>query len=228
MKATFMEQKRPLVRKIVALISLFGALAVFAIGGIYYHFEKSSRPVIYSSQSVPPQPVALVLGARVNANGTPSDMLRDRLDVAVELYRAGKAEKILMSGDHGQEQYDEVNVAKKYLLEKGVAPEDLFLDHAGFDTYDSVYRARDVFGARSLIIVTQGYHLPRALYIAQRLGVEAVGTDAALHAYGGEDYRQVREVAADAKAYLNVLFRSRPRYLGEAIPWSGDGRRSWD
>lgn len=172
--------------------------------------------------------VALVLGARVWNNGNLSDIFKDRVETAISLYDTGKVEKILISGDHGQEDYDEVGAAKDYLLENEVRPEDIFLDHAGFDTYDSLYRAKEIFKAKSLIIVTQNFHLPRALYIANRLGMDACGVSADLHRYTGEDSRNAREVLANVKAWLNITFNSLPKYLGDKVPLNGSGIDTWD
>jgi SanA protein len=172
--------------------------------------------------------VALVLGARVWNNGNLSDIFRDRVETAIGLYNTGKVEKILVSGDHGQKDYDEVGAAKDYLLEHGVKSEDVFLDHAGFDTYDSLYRTKEVFQVESLIIVTQAFHLPRALYIANKLGMDACGVSADLHSYTGEEARNIRETLAKVKAYLDVTFNSLPRYLGDKIPLSGSGVDTWD
>ena len=164
----------------------------------------------------------LVLGAGVR-NGNPTPMLRDRLITGISLYESGAAPKIIMSGDHGREDYDEVNVMKSYAVENGVPDSDVFMDHAGFSTYDSVYRAKAVFEADSIIIVTQKYHLYRALYIAERLGVNAVGVSADLDDYSGQLKRDLREIAARDKDFFSCLFKPEPKYLGEKIPVSGDG-----
>ena len=164
----------------------------------------------------------LVLGAGVR-NGSPTPMLRDRLITGISLYKSGAAPKIIMSGDHGREDYDEVNVMKSYAVENGVPDGDVFMDHAGFSTYDSVYRAKAVFEADSIIIVTQKYHLYRALYIAERLGVNAVGVSADLDDYSGQLKRDLREIAARDKDFFSCLFKPEPKYLGEKIPVSGDG-----
>lgn len=171
---------------------------------------------------------ALVLGARVWNNGELSDIFKDRVKTAIELYKNKKVGKILVSGDHGQTDYDEVNAAKEFLLVNGVKDEDIFLDHAGFDTYDSLYRARDVFKAGSLIVVTQDFHLPRALYLADKLGLDACGVSADLQKYLGESARNRREKLANIKAWLNIVFNSKPKYLGDIIPLSGSGLETWD
>ena len=165
----------------------------------------------------------LVLGAGVRKDGNPSDMLRDRIDTGMTLYLAGAAPKLLMSGDHGREGYDEVNVMRDRALAAGAESADVFMDHAGFSTYDSLYRARDVFGVKRVIIVTQSYHLPRALYIARSLGLEAVGVSADLYTYFGQAGRDIREMAARTKDMLYCWFKPAPTYLGEVIPISGNG-----
>lgn len=210
------------------LPAFLAVAAVFVLLMMINGVKKSTEPMIYGAEDVPRKEAALVLGAGVSENGKLSDMFRDRIDTAVGLYMTGKVDKVLVSGDHGRKEYDEVNAAKDYLLLQGVPGEDIFLDHAGFDTYDSVYRARDVFEAKSMIVVTQGYHLPRALYIADKLGVEAVGVGADLHPYGGQYPRDLRENFAVVKAYLDVVLQSKPKYLGAKIPLTGDGSASWD
>lgn len=169
----------------------------------------------------------LVLGAGVKGD-SPSPMLKDRLDRAIELYKNGAADKILMSGDHGRKGYDEVNVMKRYAAQSGVPTEDIFMDHAGFSTYESIYRARDVFGVKSVIIVTQKYHLFRALYIAERLGVEATGVSANPRSYAGAVYREAREVLARNKDFVKCIFKPKPTYLGDVIPISGNGNLTND
>ncbi len=170
----------------------------------------------------------LVLGAGIRPDGTPSFMLRHRLDKGIELYEAGVAPKLLLSGDNGQERYDEVNAMKGYVLAQGVPAEDIFLDHAGFSTYDSIYRAKAVFAVEEAVVVTQNYHLYRALYIARRLGLQAVGVSAEGSHYSGQWGRDVREFLAKNKDFVMCFIKPEPKYLGEVIPISGDGRLSHD
>ena len=165
----------------------------------------------------------LVLGAGVRADGTPSNMLEDRLRVGIELYKTGKCATLLMSGDHGTLEYDEVNCMKNYAVEAGVPAERIFMDHAGFSTYDSLYRAKHVFGAERIIIVTQEYHLYRALYIARSLGLEAVGVSADLREYSGQSVRDARELLARTKDFTLCIFKPRSKYLGEHISLDGNG-----
>ena len=170
----------------------------------------------------------LVLGCLVKPNGNPSLMLEDRLEKGVELYQAGATTKIVMSGDHGQENYDEVNTMKEYAIEKGIPSEDVFMDHAGFSTYESIYRIRDVFEADKILIVSQEYHLYRALHIAKKLGIEAYGVPAKDKKYAGQTMRDFREVLARVKDYITALYKPKPTYLGETIPVNGDGNLTND
>ncbi len=165
----------------------------------------------------------LVLGASVNPDGTPSPMLQDRLDTAIALYQQGVASKLLLSGDDGQVEYNEVTVMHDYAIEAGVSEEDIFLDHAGFSTYDSVYRAGDVFGVKRMVVVTQKYHLYRALYGCEVMDIIAVGVAAEQAVYAGQEERDIREVLARVKDCVKWLIKPEPKYLGEAIPISGSG-----
>lgn len=170
----------------------------------------------------------LVLGAGVRDDGTPSHMLEDRLKTGGTLYECGASTRLLMSGDHGRTDYNEVGVMKAYAVSWGVPDTDVFMDHAGFSTYESLYRARDIFGAEKILIVSQGYHLYRALYIAEQLGLEAYGIAADLRTYAGQPVREVREIAARMKDALWCTFYPQPTYLGESIPLSGDGNATND
>lgn len=165
----------------------------------------------------------LVLGCQVKEDGTPSDMLADRLKRGVELYDLGAAPKLLMSGDHGREDYNEVGAMKQYAIEVGVPSEDVFMDHAGFSTYESIYRAKEIFGAEKIIIVTQEYHLYRALYIAEALDMEAYGVACDYNTYAGQFSRDMREVLARVKDFITGIVKPEPAVLGEAIPVSGNG-----
>jgi len=165
----------------------------------------------------------LVLGAGLLPDGRPSLMLTERINTGVALYQGGASPRLLMSGDHGREDHDEVNAMKDAAMAQGVPSEDVFMDHAGFSTYDSLYRAGEIFGAKKLIIVTQAYHLPRALWIARRMGLEAVGVACDTARYRGQLYRDLREVLARDKDFFKCILMPEPTYLGEAIPLSGSG-----
>lgn len=170
----------------------------------------------------------LVLGAGVRPDGTPSHMLEDRLLTAIALYQSDICSRIIVSGDHGEENYDEVNVMKSYLVDHGVPSDVVFMDHAGFDTYDSLYRAKAIFGAGSLIVVTQRYHAYRAVYIGERLGISCRGVASPILSNTGTGYAKqpwftFRETIARAKDCLQCLVRPAPRYLGEPVDLSGSG-----
>ncbi len=164
----------------------------------------------------------LVLGCKVNGN-YPSLMLEKRLDKGIYLYSKSNY-KIILSGDHGRDEYDEVNVMKNYLLESNIPSSDVFLDHAGFNTYDSIYRVKEVFNARKIVIVTQKYHLYRALYIAKHLGIEAYGVIAEDVPYKGIMLKnEIREILSRDKNFFKVIFKPKSKYLGDKIDLKGDG-----
>lgn len=200
-----------------------GSLAVI-FAGIQAYVLLTAQPYIRDSENAPTVDAILVLGAQVYKNDKPSPVLQDRLDYACALYKAGKSEKIIVSGDHGTPDYDEVNTMKDYLLNKGVPRADIFLDHAGFDTYDSMYRAKNIFCVKSVLVCTQQFHMGRALYIARRLGIEAYGVPAPDKAMYRMAYNQVRECFARAKSVVDVEVLKRPsKYLGDTISVFGDG-----
>lgn len=164
----------------------------------------------------------IILGAGIWGD-KPSPMLEDRLLEGIKLYKNNVSNKIIMSGDHGREEYDEVNTMKNYAIENEVLSENIFMDHAGFSTYESIYRAKEIFEAKKIVIVTQKYHLYRALYIANRLGMEAYGVGADPRKYVGATYREIREILARDKDFVKCIFKFRPTYLGDTIPVSGNG-----
>lgn len=169
----------------------------------------------------------IILGAGIR-NGQPSPMLEDRLKTGIELYEKRKSTKILVSGDHTKKDYDEVNVMKNYLIENNILSEDIFMDHAGISTYDSIYRAKKIFKANKVIIVTQKYHLYRAIYIANQLDLDAYGVIADKRTYANQFKRDLREIAARIKDFFKGLAKPQSTYLGEVIPIIGNGNRTND
>ena len=165
----------------------------------------------------------VVLGAYVRPDGQMSLMLKERVDMGIELYQQGCADKIIMSGDHGTKQYDEVNTMKDYAVSKGVPSEDVFMDHAGFSTYESMYRTRDIFAAKNVIVVTQEYHLYRAVFTGQALGLDVRGVACDKAVYQGDSGRKTREVLARVKDLGYTIIKPEPTYLGEVISISGNG-----
>lgn len=206
---------------VVLVLVLFLGFAVLVIDA---KVASVGRSRLVTLDDAPDADCVIVPGAQVFADGTPSQMLQDRLDLALLYYNSGKTNRILVSGDNGQVDYNEVIVMRNYLLGQGVPIEAIFLDHAGFDTYDTMYRARDIFLVTKAVVVTQEFHLLRALYIGQRLGLEVYGLASDPRIYAGADYYRLREYFARVKAFLDCLLDARPTYLGETIPISGDGR----
>lgn len=192
---------------------------VFSFGAIYF----STREFIYDDvEKLPEAQVAVVLGAAILKSGDLSPVLRHRADTAILIYNAGKVEKILVTGDNSSLSHNEVNPVRKYLIKAGIPEEDIFLDHAGFDTYSSMYRARDIFLTETSIVVTQGFHLPRAIYISRSLGVVTFGMKADNGTYRFRN--NIRELGADVKAVFNLIIKRQPKYLGEEIPITGEAK----
>lgn len=217
------------MKKIVKWLISTALILVIIVFGINFFVKLSTSKLIINSNSkkIENYNCILVLGAGI-WNDEPSPMLKDRLDVAIELYNNKKASKIIMSGDHTKENYDEVNTMKKYAIDKGVKSEDIFMDHAGISTYDSIYRAKNIFKADKLIIVTQKYHLYRSLYIAKSLDIESFGVEATPTKYSGAFMREAREILARDKDFIKSIFKPKSKYLGEAIPVDGNGNDTND
>lgn len=213
---------------VLLCLGLLGFATVFGIDAYIRH--SSSERVLSPEEAAALEDVdcILVLGCLVRSGGTPSGMLADRLRRGVELYQTGAAPKLLMSGDHGRVDYNEVGAMKQYAMNAGIASSDVFMDHAGFSTYESLYRAKHIFGADKIIIVTQQYHLYRALHSAKALGIEAYGVSADYHRYAGQTVREVREILARLKDFATGIFKPYPTYLGETIPIDGDGNLTND
>lgn len=220
-----MKKTKNLIGRIFLILCAAALLGVLLVAGInLYMMGYSARYTLSAEDAATLEDVdcILVLGCGVYGD-TPSPLLEDRLKRGVEVYRLGGSPKILMSGDHGQHSYDEVNVMKQYALDAGIAEENIFMDHAGFSTYESMYRAAEIFGAEKIIIVTQKYHLSRAVYLANHIGLEAYGVASDYRSFGGQLYRDGREVLARVKDFFMPILKPKPTYLGDMIPISGDG-----
>ncbi len=165
----------------------------------------------------------MVLGAGIRDDETPTPMLKDRLDTGIMLYKLGAAPKLLLTGDNGQVGHNEIHVMLNYVKKAGVPEEDIFCDHAGFSTYDSMYRAQSIFGVSSLVVVTQTYHEYRSLYVGEKLGMTVIGVSADQMKYGGQAMREIREVLARVKDFFKVLSRPESQLGGDAIPINGNG-----
>lgn len=222
--------KRILIKMLIGIFSIFiiGIVSAIIISTIV---QKSGEKKIVSIEELPRKVDAIiVLGAGVKADGTPSDILVDRLKTSIDIHSAGIEGKILLSGDHGQEVYNEVKAMKKYVLDNmEIKEEDIFLDHAGFSTYESIYRAKEIFKVETAIIVTNEYHLPRALYLAEKMGIKAYGISSDKRNYLDAEAYQTRERVAQIKDFLyaNIL-KPEPTYLGKSIPVNSEDGTNTD
>ena len=208
--------------KILIVIAIISIILVLFINFYVVGIAKNKMIKDNDYSSLKNVDCILILGAGIWGD-KPSPMLQDRLDEGIKLYKEGIASKIIISGDHGRKEYDEVNIMKEYAIEQGVPSEDIFMDHAGFSTYESIYRAKEIFDADNIVIVTQEYHLYRALYIAEKLDINAYGVNSDPRKYSGQTFRELREILARNKDFINCIIKPEPTYLGESIPVSGDG-----
>jgi len=203
-------------------------VAVVVAGNAYVLWSAPKGEAADKVAEVPRAEVAIVLGALVKPDGEMSSMLAARVWRASALWKAGKVDKILVSGDHHSWEYDEPDTMRKALVADGVDPRDVFEDHAGSDTWATMVRARGIFGVRDAVVVTQGFHMPRALYLAEAAGIEATGLTADLHEWGYQGRKsEGREVLSRLKAIVDVTLDT-PAMAGPRIPISTtDGRESW-
>lgn len=214
--------KKNIKRAVRFLILAVIATILFTVS-TYNYTDKIGKSLTVSIEETQASDCIIVLGAGIVGN-RPSISLANRLDKAIEVYNLGHTKKILVSGDHGQSSYDEVNVMRNYLLEKGIPKDDIFMDHAGFSTYDSMYRARSVFKVTSAIVVTQSLHLRRALYIGDKMGIKVTGVEAKNSTVKSTALQSIREYPARVKAYLQCeILHSKPKFLGDVIPITGSG-----
>ena len=208
--------------KCIIIVLVIGFITVISIN---FYVKSTTKKLILNDDEysqLTDVDCILVLGAGIWGD-KPSPMLEDRLNEAISLYKNGVSSKIIMSGDHGKTDYDEVNTMKNYAIQQGIPSEDIFMDHAGFSSYESMFRAKEIFGANKIVIVTQKYHLYRSIYIARQLGIEAYGVGADPRKYVGETYREIREILARDKDFIKCIFKPEPTYLGDTIPVSGNG-----
>jgi SanA protein len=190
--------------------------------------RHSSETFMYhSTADAPARFTGIVLGCRVNGDG-PSACLEERLSAALALYEQGRVQRLLVSGDHGTKQYDEVNAMRDWFVQHGVPAQHVFLDHAGFDTYDTMVRARKVFNVHDALVISQAFHLPRAIYLARSIGIDAIGVSADPPQGSSCRGSAVREPMACLKAVLNVTFHSSPHFLGPVIPITGEPDATFD
>lgn len=207
----------------IGVIIITGMVAVAGIN-IYVMATTSGRMLsIEEASKKEDLDCIIVLGAAVKPDGSPSLMLRDRLEKAVELYEAGVSDKIIVSGDHREDDYDEVNTMKQFLIDAGIPSEDIFMDHGGLSTYDTMYRAVNIFGVERAVVVTQKYHMYRALYVAKSLGIDAYGVNAKEVDYNGQTKRDIREVLARIKDVGWTIVKPESEVGGEKISLDQSG-----
>jgi len=187
----------------------------------------SQSEIIYNYRNSPQATVAIVPGASV-VKKKPSIVLKDRLECAFQLYKHGKVKKILLSGDNGSGSYNEVKPMLEYMLKRHVKPEDIFVDHAGFRTLDTIFRAKEVFMVKDAIIVTQKFHQPRALFLARHSGMEAWSFEADQRVYKKRKFNKIREFLARTLAWMDIyILHTQPKFLGKPYPITGSGLATW-
>ncbi len=204
-------------RTLLILAVVILAVAIYAVSINIYFLSSQKEKIVDAKSITGDYQCIFVLGCGVRSDGTPSHMLQDRLETAIELYNQGVAPIIVMSGDNSRKDYDEVGTMKKYAINAGVPESAIVLDHAGFSTYDSMYRAKEIFSIESAIIVTQEYHLYRALFNAEEFGIKAIGVSADVRTYSGQLMRDIREIIARNKDFIFSIFKPEPKFLGEKI-----------
>lgn len=219
-----MDKKRKINRmiKIMIIGIIILMIAIFSLNIYVVNNTKNEIVKEENVSNIDGVDCILILGAGIWGD-KPSPMLEDRLKEGITLYKKGTTKKIIMSGDHSREDYDEVKIMKEYAESEGVPSEDIFMDHAGFSSYDSVYRAKEIFGVQKMIIVTQKYHLYRSLYIAKKLGIEAYGIESNLRTYPGQVFREIREILARDKDYFKCIMKPEASIMGEKISLDGSG-----
>ncbi len=212
-----MRRKLFVVGSVLLVLTLLAGLLPL---GWQSWLQSHSRGHVYSVRAVPPERVALVFGAQVYHSGRLSTMLRDRVDTAIALYQSGKVDKLLLSGDNSEVTYDEPGAMMAYAIARGVPAVDIQPDYGGRRTYDSCYRARAIFQVESAILVTQEFHLPRALFLCENLGIRVIGVAADQRSYHPRSiaWSEMREIPASMLALVDVVRRSPPPVLGEPIP----------
>lgn len=219
------DAKSSAFKKLIIIAAWILIFCLLAALGLNTYVCASAKDNMYEAAdlSVEKADCIMVLGCGVRGS-EPSPMLKDRLDTAIELYKMGVAPKILMSGDHGGEYYNEVGAMKIYAIKNGVPSEDIFMDHAGFSTYESLYRAKALFGIKKLIAVTQRYHLYRTVYLGKSLNIGISGVSTAEYNYGGMIHREVREILARDKDFFTAIIKPDPKIpLGNKISIEGNG-----
>ncbi|MDH5717339.1 MAG: YdcF family protein [Spirochaetia bacterium] len=220
------ENIKKIFKKLYVWILLFAV--ILTVWNLSLNIKYQNK--IYDNIArVPSAQVAIVLGASVKADKKPSEVLIERLDKSIELYRNHKVQKLLFTGDNSGKYYDEVNVMREYALRHNVKSKDIFLDHNGLRTLDSVYRSKNIFLIKNAILVTQRFHLPRALFLADHFDLNAFGYSADTGKINIDTFNLVREFLARYLAIIDVyVLSTTSKYKGKAVPIIGSGERTWD
>ncbi|EJG01792.1 SanA/YdcF family protein [Flavobacterium sp. F52] len=209
--------------KIALYLAIIGLIAVVSVN--YYVKSSTKTKIYYSAKKFPKNDVGIIFGAGINGN-QPSKYLKDRLDAGIMLWKAKRINKILLSGDNGRDEYDELTVMKNYCYNHGVDTTKIFIDYAGFDTYSTMYRAKHIFKIKKATLISQEYHLNRAIYIGQKLGIKSSGYSANRGEYLGYNYVRFREYGSIFKSFFDVLRNREPRFLGGEINSNGESNYS--
>lgn len=206
------------VKKVILASVLSLVIAILIVLGLKAYIERDTQHLIFEDISrVPSSETVIVLGASVHSDGKLSPILKDRVDTALELYRNKKVKRFLVTGDHSTDDYNEVNAMGNYLMERGIPENKILLDHAGLDTYDSMYRSNAVFGVEDAIVVTQKFHLPRTIFIAKGLDLPYTGFAARSNSYKTTNKIERRELLANLKALYEVLLKKEPTTLEDRL-----------
>lgn len=213
--------------KIVIVLILIGIILLVGIN-LFECLSVNSKVHDYTDVVADDYDAIIILGCGVTPDKNPTRMLKDRLDTAISLYNSGVCDTLLMSGDHGKDGYDEVNTMLNYAVEHGVRAEDIFLDHAGFSTYETMYRASRIFGIKKAVVVTQEYHLYRSMYNAEAMGIDVTGVKAVSDPFFEQPYYNVREYVARFKDFWFDIIKPKPTYIGEIIDIHGDSSVTFD
>lgn len=204
--------------KIALYLTIIGLIAVVSVN--YYVKSSTKKNIHHSLKRFPKNDVGIIFGAGIRGD-QPSKYLKDRLDAGILLWKAKRINKILLSGDNGREEYDELTVMKNYCYTHGVDTTKIFIDYAGFDTYSTMYRAKHIFNIKKATLISQEYHLNRAIYIGQKLGIKSVGYSANKGEYSGYKYVCFREYGSVFKSFFDVLRNREPHFLGNPIDING-------
>lgn len=209
--------------RIFLYLVIIGLIAIIAVN--YYVRSSTKNKIYYTVKKFPKNDVGIIFGAGINGN-QPSKYLKDRLDAGILLYKMKRINKILLSGDNGRDEYDELTVMKNYCYNHGVDTTKIFVDYAGFDTYSTMYRAKHIFKIKKATLISQEYHLNRAIYIGQKLGIKSAGYSANSGEYHGYKYVCFREYGSIFKSFFDVLRNREPRFLGTPININGPSNYS--